>query len=203
MKARMMNRLLGVLVPAAFLTGLVTPAGAADWGPPTSAFSATVTVADASGRKLSMRLYHTPTRRRLDYRIGKHDRSLLVDDQRKVGWLIDRTAKTYRRLKDSRQQFFYGVSNGDPSVTLLGHEKMAGKKTDKYKVASTLLNGDRFTGFFWATSARIVVKMQGSLRHGKRTHSVTLSVSDLKIGPQKATLFVLPPNFKAATPVKK
>lgn len=81
-----------------------------------------------------------------------------------------------------------GVKRSDLRAQTVGRETVGGEKTAKIKL--TFPTGEMTV---WQTPDGIVVKMEGTATVAKRTQSVTMTLTELKRGPQDPALFAPPP----------
>ena len=50
-------------------------------------------------------------------------------------------------------------------------------------------------GFAWLTAERILVRLEGEVKQGRRTKGLKMVASDLKVGPLDAAIFRVPSDY--------
>lgn len=179
------------------------PAKTAPWGPPTVEYAADMVFTNDRGRSRTARLYYTVKRQRLEFAAGKAIVAIIFDQTVKKAYQLLMSDRSWRPVPAAKPQFNFGMSDPASKREKIAEERMAGMTVTKYRVESKTSVGDVFEGFGWADKNRIIVKMVGQVRRGKKTQKLTLVLQKLKIGPVDPTLFVVPKAYKKLPPLKK
>jgi hypothetical protein len=79
----------------------------------------------------------------------------------------------------------------------LGEEAVAGQKAVKYQLQYRTRSGDTREGFYWQNAAGVHVKSRFAVQDPDgRTRQVELELKNLKVGPQPATVFEVPAEYR-------
>lgn len=171
------------------------PAAAEDWGPPTADYSAVLSFTDGRGETLAHRMYYTAKRQRLDYKAGERDEVAIVDQEAAAVFVLYPDQKRYRKAALVQPEFDLGIARAGTKREKVAEEEAAGHKAIKYRVEAKTAQGQEYKGFAWLTAERILVKLDGEVKQGRRTRRLSMSVSELKIGPVDAAVFQVPAGY--------
>lgn len=182
---------------ALVIVALLAPAaaGAEDWGPPTADYSAVLSFTDGRGETLSHRIAYTAKRQRLDYKIGEREETVVVDHEAAAVFVLYPQQKRYRKAALVQPEFDLGIGRSQTKREKAGEEDVAGRRTVKYRVEAKTAQGQEYKGFAWLTPERIVVKLDGEVTQGRRTRRLTMSASELRIGPLDDAIFRVPADY--------
>lgn len=167
----------------------------ADWGPPTADYSATLTFTDASGEVLVHRMYYTAKRQRLDYKAGDRDEIAIVDQEAAAVFVLYPGLKRYRKSPLVQPEFDFGIGAAATKREKVADDSVAGNAAAKYRVEAKTAQGQEYKGFAWLTPERILVKLEGEVKQGRRTRRISMNASALKIGPIEGEIFRVPPDY--------
>jgi hypothetical protein len=109
------------------------------------------------------------------------------------GWLVLPGMKSY-------VEFGYApvlAELGDPAAigTPVGKETLGGVRTTKYRIEHTARDGTLIDGWVWRSDEGIVMKLDGMAtpkRGAGKPMQIKMSLSNVRTGPQQASLFDLP-----------
>lgn len=176
---------------------LLAPSAAAaeEWGPPTADYSAVLSFTDGRGETLSHRIAYTAKRQRLDYKIGEREEIVVVDHEAAAVFVLYPQQKRYRKAAFVQPEFDLGIGRPETKREKAGEEEVAGRKTVKYRVEAKTAQGQVYKGFAWLTAERIPVKLDGEVTQGRRTRRLTMSASEIKIGPVDEAIFRVPTDY--------
>jgi hypothetical protein len=175
---------------------LAAPAAAAeDWGPPTAEYSALLTFVDGRGETLVHRIDYTRERQRLSYKVGEREEIVIVDRVAGAVFVVFPGLKRYRKAPMVEPEFDLGIGRGDTKRERVADEPVAGVAAVKYRVEAKTAQGQQFNGFAWLSRERILVRFEGEVRQGRRTRRLTMTASELRIGPIDAAVFRVPPDY--------
>jgi hypothetical protein len=177
------------------LTLLAFPAAADDWGPPTAEYSARLTYVDGRGEKLEHRIHYTARRQRLDYKTGEREEIVIIDREAAAVFVLFPGLKKYRKSAFVDPEFDFGIGRAETKRERLGEDPAAGTAAVKYRVAAKTAQGQEFKGLAWLTPQRILVKLEGEVKQGRRTRRLAMSASELKIGPVDPAMFRIPSDY--------
>lgn len=180
------------------------PAAAADaWGAPTVDFTADMVFRNGEGQERKARLYYTAAKQRLEFLAGEEPVALLVDTVAKKNLLLLLNRRQYRETAYAQPDYFFGVSQPESKRRKVGDETLLGRKVERMEVSATARTGDQFDGVAWVTSDRIVVRLEGTIARGKQKQKISMTMSQLTVGPVDAALLTVPEGYKALPPPKK
>jgi len=177
--------LLGILSPGAM---------AAMLGDPKVPFSAD-RVLVLGDKTLSGKIFSRPGQQRHEQDIGGTRQIVLLRGDHSRGWLVLPALNSFVEFN-----FAPAASElADPSLlgTRLGEEKVAGLTATKYRIEHTARDGTFVEGYLWLTHDGIPAKLDGSYTQPNHKDStrVRMELSNIRIGPQSASLFELPPGI--------
>jgi hypothetical protein len=184
-----------LLAAVAAPRAIAVPAAAEAWGPPAADYTAVLTFTDDRGEVLTHRMYHTAKRQRLDYKAGEREEVVIVDLEAAAVFVLYPGQKRYRKSALVQPEFDFGIGRADTKREKLGSESVAGQNADKYRVEAKTAQGQEFKGFAWLTGERILVKLEGEVKQGRRTRRMKMTAGELKIGAVDAAVFRIPPDY--------
>ena len=175
------------------VTGL--PAAGQDWGPPTADYSAVLIFTDERGETLTHRMYHTAKRQRLDYKAGEREEIVIVDQEAAAVFVLYPGQKRYRKAALVQPEFDFGIGRAETKREKIAEETVAGQKAVKYWVEAKTAQGQEYKGFAWLTADRVVVKLEGEVKQGRRARRLTMNAGEVKIGAVDSAVFAIPPDY--------
>ena len=181
------------VVALAFLAAW--PAAAEEWGPPTADYSAVLTFTDGRGEVLVHRIYYTEKRQRLDYKAGDRDEVAIVDQVAAAVYVLYPERNRFLKSALVEPEFDLGISRIGTKREKLGEESVAGPAATKFRVEAKTAQGQEFKGFAWLTKERILVKLDGEVKQGRRTRRLAMAASEIKIGPIDPAVFQVPAGY--------
>ncbi len=187
---------ISVLVSA--LAPLMSPAAAQDWGPPTVEYSATRHFTDARGETISHVFFYTPQRQRLDYKVGNRSEITIVDQIEAAVFVLHTALKIYRKTPLVDPAFELGIADAGTAREKIGPETVGDIAATKYRVESKTGFGQEYRGFAWLDVHRIVVKLDGEVKQGRRWRRLSMTVTEFRPGPLDSATFQIPPDYKLA-----
>jgi len=180
---------------AAIIAACAMPAAAEGWGPPAADYSAVLTFIDGRGEALVHRIYYTEKRQRLDYKAGERAEIAIVDEVAAAVFVLYPEQKRYRKSPLVHPEFDFGISRRETKREKIADEKVASTAAEKYRVEAKTAQGQEFKGFAWLTAERILVKLEGEVKQGRRTRRLVMNASELKVGPVDAAMFAIPAGY--------
>ena len=183
----------------AFFAAATAPLAAQEWGPPTVEYTAVLTFTDGRGEMLIHRIAHTPKRQRLDYKSGDQTEIVVVDQVAAAVFVLYPERKRFLKAALVDPEFDLGIGRADTKREKVAEEPVAGLAATKYRIEAKTAQGQEFKGFAWLTAQRILVKLDGEVKQGRRARRLSMTASEVKIGPVDAAMFQVPADF---TPVE-
>ncbi len=168
---------------------------AEDWGPPTAEYAALLTFTDDRGETLTHRMYYTPSRQRLDYKSGEREEIAIVDQDAAAVFVLYPGQKRYRKAALVQPEFDFGIGRAETKREKIADESVAGQSAQKFRVEAKTAQGQEFKGSAWLTAERILVKLEGEVKQGRRTRRIAMSASELKIGAIDGAVFRVPADY--------
>ena len=112
---------------------------------------------------------------------------------KQVSWMLMPAQRMYmeRSIAEAREQMSDGPPE-DVTISEDGKETLEGFETTKYKL---LMKDGSAGGFMWFTPEGIAIKMDLLQKQGKKKSRMTITLTNLKIGPQDPTLFEVPAGY--------
>lgn len=186
-----MPRIAAVVALLAF----TAPAAAEEWGAPTADYSAVLTFVDGRGETLTHRIHYTAKRQRLDYKAGERDEVAIVDQEAAAVFVLYPQQKRYRKAALVQPEFDFGIGRPETKRENLGEESVSGHPARKYRVEAKTAQGQEYRGLAWLTAERILVKLDGEVKQGRRTRRLAMNASELRIGPVDPAVFRVPADY--------
>jgi hypothetical protein len=112
---------------------------------------------------------------------------------KQLSWMLMPAQQMYmeRPLREARQQMRDGPPD-NVTISEVGKETLDGVETTKYKL---LMKDGSAGGFMWFTADGIAMKMDLLQKEGGKKTRMTISLTNLKIGPQDPALFEVPSGY--------
>ncbi len=179
----------------AFAAVTAAPIAAQEWGPPSAEYTATLTFTDGRGEVLVHRIAHTPKRQRLDYKTDDRAEIVVVDQVAAAVFILYPERKRFLKAALVEPEFDLGIGRADTKREKIADEPVAGVAAAKFRVEAKTAQGQEFKGFAWLTAERIVVKLEGEVKQGRRTRRLSMTASEVKIGAVDPALFQVPADY--------
>ena len=111
--------------------------------------------------------------------------------------------KRYLKSPLVEPEFDLGIGRSDTKREKVGDETVAGHAAAKYRVEAKTRQGQEFKGLAWLTPERILVKLDGEVKQGRRTRQIKMTASEIKIGPVDPAVFQVPPGYSVVEDKRK
>ena len=113
-----------------------------------------------------------------------------------LSWIINPGSKSYteNKLPKDHAQMFSGMEVLEYSQ--VGTDTIDGYPTRKFKAIFRDQQGNKGGGYFWFTEHNIPIKMDMVFKVNGQNQKMSMTTSNLQIGPQSAALFELPAGYK-------
>jgi hypothetical protein len=152
-------------------------------------------VVETSSGTFTGKVYATKDKERAETNVGGMQSVMILRRDKQLGWMIMPTHKMYQTLDFAKAQAQSGAAPDDQvQITEVGTETIEGHSANKYKM---LTKDGSAGGFIWITEHGIPVKMDMLSKDGVEKTRMTITLKNLKIGPQDAQLFELPNGLTA------
>jgi hypothetical protein len=111
--------------------------------------------------------------------------------------------RQYRASPYVQPDYFFGISQAGTKRRKVGDETLLGKPVTRMEVSAKARTGDQFDGVAWVTADRIVVRLEGTVVRGKTKQKISMTMTQLVVGPVDPALLAVPKGYKALPPAKK
>lgn len=113
---------------------------------------------------------------------------------KQVSWMLMPQQRMYMENDLGSAQQQQPPTGPPPDVTIseVGKETLDGIETTKYKL---VMKDGEAGGFMWFTKEGINMKMDLLQKQGRNKTRMTMTLTNLKIGPQDPALFEIPPGY--------
>jgi hypothetical protein len=118
----------------------------------------------------------------------------IVRRDKQLGWMLMPSHRLYSQMDLARARQQSGAPAEDVTIEEIGSETIEGYAATKYKL---LMKDGSAGGFIWVTADGIAIKMDMLTKEGGKKSRMTMTLTNLKIGPQDAALFELPSGYSA------
>lgn len=118
---------------------------------------------------------------------------MILRSDKQEGYMLMPAQKMYMQMDFSKaKQQAGGGTPDDVQITEVGGETVEGHSTTKYKL---IMKDGSAGGFMWFTKEGVMVKMDAVMKDGKDKSRMTVTLKNLQVGPQDASLFEVPAGF--------
>lgn len=117
----------------------------------------------------------------------------IIRPDKNIAWQLMPMQKMYMEVDIKSANKMSGNAPDDVTIEKVGSETLDGINTTKYKI---LMKDKSAGGFIWLSPENIPVKMDFLSKEGKEKNRVTMTLKNLKVEPQEAALFELPPGYQ-------
>jgi hypothetical protein len=161
---------------------------------PTVEYSAERVIEMESGT-FTGKVYSAKGKERTETNMGGMQSVMILRLDQQLGYMLMPAQKMYQKLDLAQAQKQSGATPADQvEITEVGAESVAGHDATKYKM---LMKDGSGGGFVWVTPEGIPVKMDLLSKQGREKTRMTMTLKNLAIGSQDATLFELPVGYSA------
>jgi hypothetical protein len=172
---------------------------------PKAEYSGERVIESAQGT-LTQKIYSAAGKERMEMDMGGMQSVMILRPDKKVAWMLMPAQRMYMELdlSQAKQQAASGPPE-DVTIEKVGEETIGGHSTTKYKM---LMRDKSAGGFMWFTDDGIPLKMDMLSKDGKEKFRMTMTLRNLEVGKQDASLFELPagyskmPNMGGMNPFK-
>ena len=141
------------------------------------------------------KVYFTKDKERMETNAQGMQSVMILRRDQQVAWMLMPAQRMYQKVDLRRAQEQSGSQPADAmTIEEVGTETIAGHDAVKYKM---LLKDGSGGGFIWVTQDGVPVKMDLLGKSGRDKTRMTVTLTNLTIGPQDAALFEVPGDYKA------
>jgi hypothetical protein len=182
------------LAIVACVAAFAAPSRAAPLPVPTAEYSADRVIESEAGT-MQGKVYATKDKERTETTMQGMTSVMIIRRDKKLGYMLMPMQKMYRQMDFGQAQQQSGSQPADDvDISEVGSETIEGQATTKYKL---VLKDGSAGGFMWITRDGIVMKMDTLMKSGRKKTRMTITLQNLKIGPQDPALFEVPAGYAA------
>ncbi|HKE43257.1 MAG TPA: DUF4412 domain-containing protein [Steroidobacteraceae bacterium] len=160
---------------------------------PTVEYSADRLIESEAGN-FSGKVYAARDKERMETTMqGMQSITILRRDQQ-ASYMLMPSHHMYQQTDFAKAKQQSGATPDDVEITEVGPDTIEGRPTTKYKL---LMKDHSAGGFIWITQEGIAVKMDTVSKEGGGKQRMTMTLSNLQIGPQDPQLFEVPSDYTA------
>ena len=120
---------------------------------------------------------------------------MILRRDKQLGYMLMPAQKMYQQMDFAKAQQQNGGQPADQvEITEVGSDTIEGQATTKYKL---IMKDGSAGGFMWFTKDGILMKMDSVVKSGRDKSRMTITLKNLKIGSQDASLFEVPAGYNA------
>lgn len=172
---------------------LFSHASSADTIPtPNTEYSGVRQVVMAEG-SFTQTVHHSHGKERNEMQMEGMSMISIIRPDKNVAWQLMPMQKMYMEVDMKSANKMSGKAPDDVTIEKIGSDTLDGMNTTKYKI---LMKDKSAGGFIWLSPENIPVKMDFLSKEGKDKNRVAMTLKNLKVEPQEAALFELPPGYQ-------
>ena len=190
---------MNALRPVLVLLALAAPAtpGAAVIPEPKVSYTGHVTVFKNGAEVMSMKVYQTKSKLRMDFMVDRHKVAAIADRGSGVGYFLNFHRKEYMKGRlDGPMAYRISFDRKGAGIRRVGRERVNGHDATKFRIRSRTSAGDYFDGFVWRTKHDLVLRMTGKWRRKGKTFDYVMNLTNVRIGRQSPRLFTVPAGYR-------
>lgn len=140
------------------------------------------------------KVYSAKGKERMETNMKGMTSVMILRADKKESYMLMPAQKMYMQMDFAKAQAQSGTQPADSGVeiTEVGTETVEGQPTTKYKM---IMKDKSAGGFMWITKDGIVMKMDGVMKSGNDKTRMTMTLKNLQIGSQDASLFEVPAGY--------
>ena len=182
------------LVSALCIVAFATSAQGAGLPVPSVEYSADRVMETEAGT-FEGKVYAAKDKERSETRMQGMTSVMILRRDKQLGYMLMPTQKMYSQMDFANAQQQSGAQSADPvQITEVGSDTIDGQTTTKYKL---IMKDGSAGGFMWFTKEGILMKMDTVVKNGRDKSRMTITLKNLKIGAQDASLFEVPDGYSA------
>lgn len=173
--------------------GLVQTGAAATLPSPTVEYSADRVIESEMGT-LNGKVYAAKDKERTETNMRGMQSVMILRRDKQLGWMLMPSHRMYSQMDLARAQQQSGAPSSDVQIENVGAETVEGHATTKYRM---LMKDGSAGGFIWITADGITIKMDMLSKENGKKSRITMTLTNLRVGPQEAQLFEVPSGYNA------
>ena len=181
------------LVSALSLVAFATTAHGAGLPVPTVEYSADRVMETESGT-FEGKVYAAKDKERSETSMRGMTSVMILRRDKQLGYMLMPAQKMYQQMDFAKAQAQSGGQPADVEITEVGSETIEGQSTTKYKL---IMKDGSAGGFMWFTKEGIMMKMDTVVKNGRNKSRMTITLKNVKIASQDASLFEVPAGYNA------
>jgi len=151
---------------------------------------------ESSQGSMDMQVYHAPQMERVKLNSGGQTTVAILRLDRKVTWLLIPQSHAYMETSFDRYKAHTPEKYDVLEHKKVGTEMINGYKAVKYRVKCRTKDGTTGSGYYWVVNDSIPIKMDLTMNDNGQSRHFVMELRNLKIGPQKRSLFQPPAGYK-------
>ncbi len=182
------------LVSALCIVAFATTAQGAGLPMPTVEYSADRVMETEAGT-FEGKVYAAKDKERSETSMQGMTSVMILRRDKQLGYMLMPAQKMYSQMDFAKAQQQSGGQPADQvEITEVGSETIDGQPTTKYKL---IMKDGSAGGFMWFTKDGIMMKMDTVVKNGRDKSRMTITLKNVKIGAQDASLFEVPAGYNA------
>ena len=182
------------LVSTLCLIAFATSAQGAGLPAPTVEYSAD-RVMETSAGTFEGKVYAAKDKERSETSMQGMTSVMILRRDKQIGYMLMPAQKMYQQMDFAKAQQQSGGQPADQvEITEVGSDTIEGQPTTKYKL---IMKDGSAGGFMWFTKDGIMMKMDTVVKNGRNKSRMTITLKNVKIGAQDASLFEVPAGYNA------
>lgn len=120
---------------------------------------------------------------------------MILRRDKQLGYMLMPAQKMYSQMDFGKAQQQSGAQPADQvEITEVGSDTIEGQATTKYKL---IMKDGSAGGFMWFTKDGIMMKMDTVVKNGRNKSRMTITLKNVRIASQDASLFEVPAGYNA------
>jgi hypothetical protein len=182
------------LVSTLCLVAFAATAQGAGLPSPTVEYSADRVMETSSGT-FEGKVYAAKDKERSETSMRGMTSVMILRRDKQLGYMLMPTQKMYQQMDFAKAQQQSGGQSADQvEITEVGSDTIDGQPTTKYKL---IMKDGSAGGFMWFTKDGIMMKMDTVVKNGRDKSRMTITLKNVKVGSQDASLFEVPAGYNA------
>src|SRR5262245_23356196 len=182
------------LVSTLCLVAFATSAQGAGLPAPTVEYSADRVMETEAGT-FEGKVYAAKDKERSETSLRGMTSVMILRRDKQLGYMLMPAQKMYQQMDFAKAQQQSGGQPADQvEITEVGSDTIEGQSTTKYKL---IMKDGSAGGFMWFTKDGITMKMDTVVKNGRDKSRMTITLKNLQIGAQDASLFEVPAGYNA------
>jgi len=187
--------LAAIGLAAVLVVALASAGSAGPFPPPEVSYAADLTM-QADGQTITGRVHGDRGIERREIRHPGGTEILLIDRATRTGLLLLPQEQAFVSL-DFHEIEGAGMDQLQWTTTREGEDRVQGIRATRYRVEGRSPDGSRASGHAWVTPEGVVVRQDLLIDTQERNGRVSMTLTNLRVGPQDPSLFLPPEGWRA------